>query len=121
MEITLKHVPVNSTITIITGDFNPIKPHIQARAHPDKFKTKYAGSKVIAFTLDGISHSVSSQNELKHMLLDSVKDKKHVPAWLRKGTSSDDTYNFIARNKSIFKKFSIVLRMADGTIHTLGN
>ena len=119
MEITLKYVPVNSTITIITGDGNSIKPHIQARAQP---KTKkFAGSKIIAFTLDGISHSVRSQNELKHMLLDSVRDKTRVPSWLRKGTSSDVTYNFVVRNKSIFRTFSIALKLADGTIHTIEN
>ena len=124
MEITLKHVPVNSTITIITGGGNCITPPIQVRAQtqPKNYKSKFAGSKIVAFTLDGRTHSnVVSQNELKRMLLNTVQDKTFIPSWLRKNTSSDDTYNFVIKNKSIFKKFRIVLKMADGTIHTLEN
>jgi len=116
MEITLRNVPANSTITI---SYDCVKSCTQT--NQKQFKTVYAGSKVVAFTLDGIRHPAMSQNELKHMLLDSVKDQKHIPKWLRKGTSSDDTYRFVMNNKSVFEKFSIVLRMADGTMRTISN
>ena len=121
MEITLRNVPANSTITITCNDGNCIKLPIRARAHPNKFKTKYAGSKVVEFVLDGVSHSVTSQNEVKQMLMDSVKNKEHIPAWLRKGTSSNSMYRFIVNNKSIFKKFSIILKMSNGSLETVEN
>ena len=100
MEVTIKNVPANSTITIITSDGNCIKPPIQVRARPKKFKTTYSGSKVIRFTLDGVTYSNTiSQSSLKRLLLDSVRDEKRIPMWLRKGTSSDATYRFVSNNK----------------------
>lgn len=121
MEVIIKDIPTNSTVTVtVTASHcNGNKSHTQT--NQKHFKTTYAGSKVIEFVLDGVCYTVTSQNELKRLLLDSVKNKEHIPAWLRKGTSSNSTYRFILNNKSLFKKFSIVLRMADGMMRTISN